>query len=187
MFLFICRRVIKAWSSGTGGAGIFGSLSYASLIAVGIPPQYTLLLFLVMPVLEAATFWVIRPLPMQMQKVSVATIELDLNLNEKPSPSVTQYGTGSRIEIKESKRNEFMKGLKRKLRLLPSVVKFMMPLMVVFICEYIIISGLVSKSFPKIDTFNELILLFSFDTRSWKWFMFAIRLWITNRSSGGFR
>lgn len=174
----IGRRVIKAWSSGTGGAGIFGSLSYASLIALGIPPQYTLLLFLVMPVIEATTFWLVLPSPKwKYQLPTVATMELDQNLNVKNSLGTTQYGTEPKTESKHQ-RNVFVESLKRKMRLLPSVVTFMLPLMIVFVCEYVIISGLVKNThyFCRYDfhstPFNQYI--HSVSIYSWKWFTFAI-------------
>ncbi|XP_017490141.1 PREDICTED: battenin-like, partial [Rhagoletis zephyria] len=37
------KNVVSTWSSGTGGAGVIGSLSYASLRALGVSPRDTML------------------------------------------------------------------------------------------------------------------------------------------------
>lgn len=46
------------WSSGTGGAGIIGSIAYASLTEphlANLSPQTTILIMLVMPLILALT------------------------------------------------------------------------------------------------------------------------------------
>lgn len=45
--------MVSAWSSGTGGAGVVGALSYALLQRLGM--KTTLLLMLVIPVLTAVS------------------------------------------------------------------------------------------------------------------------------------
>lgn len=50
----IGRDVVSTWSSGTGAAGLFGSLSYAGLIAAGLSPRTTILVMLIIPILLAA-------------------------------------------------------------------------------------------------------------------------------------
>lgn len=85
------------------------------------------------------------------RKLSIATIELDMNLNVRGLAAATQYGTQQTQNITsptgKAKTNGFREELKRKLLFLPSMLKFMMPLMFVFICEYVIISGLVRALF----------------------------------------
>lgn len=50
---FFFRNVISAYSSGTGGAGLFGALSYAGLTTAGLSPRNTLLSMIVVPVIMA--------------------------------------------------------------------------------------------------------------------------------------
>ena len=45
------RGQVSTWSSGTGAAGVAGSLSYAGLTAVHVSPRTTLLIMLVVPCL----------------------------------------------------------------------------------------------------------------------------------------
>ena len=50
----ILSAVISWWSSGTGGAGLLGSLSYLGLTQAGLSPQPTLLSMLGIPILLLA-------------------------------------------------------------------------------------------------------------------------------------
>ncbi len=49
--------VISFWSSGTGAAGLLGSMSYALLTTIGLSPKNTLLVMLIIPFAMALTFW----------------------------------------------------------------------------------------------------------------------------------
>lgn len=51
---FLLRAVISWWSSGTGGAGLLGALSYLGLTQAGLSPQHTLLSMLGVPALLLA-------------------------------------------------------------------------------------------------------------------------------------
>ncbi|XP_067647989.1 battenin-like [Eurosta solidaginis] len=53
------KDVVSTWSSGTGGAGIFGALSYTILIDLNLTPKQAMLVFLYVPTLEALAFWII--------------------------------------------------------------------------------------------------------------------------------
>ncbi|XP_035229994.1 battenin-like [Stegodyphus dumicola] len=65
---FFEKDVVSTWSSGTGGAGVFGALSYASLHFV-LDTKYILLVMLTIPVLTALVFWIliIHPVPVKCQ------------------------------------------------------------------------------------------------------------------------
>ncbi|XP_050414626.1 battenin isoform X4 [Patella vulgata] len=54
---FFDRNVISTWSSGTGGAGVFGSLSYAGFTSAGVSPRTTVLLMVVVPVIMAVNYF----------------------------------------------------------------------------------------------------------------------------------
>lgn len=51
IFNFLCRNVISVYSSGTGGAGIFGALPYAGLTSASLSPRKTLLVITMVPAL----------------------------------------------------------------------------------------------------------------------------------------
>uniref|UniRef100_A0A8D3CAC5 Battenin n=1 Tax=Scophthalmus maximus TaxID=52904 RepID=A0A8D3CAC5_SCOMX len=48
--VFFTRDVLGGWGSGTGGAGVAGAFLYSGLTQVGLSPQITLLIMLVIPV-----------------------------------------------------------------------------------------------------------------------------------------
>ena len=55
---FPSRNIIASWSSGTGGAGLFASLLYATLTAV-LKPRSVVLIMLFVPFLMAFSFFVV--------------------------------------------------------------------------------------------------------------------------------
>uniref|UniRef100_A0A8C0RUW2 Battenin n=2 Tax=Canis lupus familiaris TaxID=9615 RepID=A0A8C0RUW2_CANLF len=60
---FYPRAVISWWSSGTGGAGLMGALSYLGLTQAGLSPQHTLLSMLGIPALMLASYFFLLTSP----------------------------------------------------------------------------------------------------------------------------
>ena len=52
----LCRNCVSTWSSGTGAAGLFGSLSYAGMTSAGLSARVSLLVILVVPAVMAVTY-----------------------------------------------------------------------------------------------------------------------------------
>ncbi|XP_047365002.1 battenin [Vespa velutina] len=113
------KEVISTWSSGTGGAGIIGALSYASL-SMWLNTSETLLLMLIVPLIQAITFWFILVHPSQT------------------NIPITKDGIDSQEHIIELPRKSF----KDKINLLPGLLKYMIPLGFVYFFEYFINNGL---------------------------------------------
>ncbi|XP_060537468.1 battenin [Cylas formicarius] len=109
---FYQRNVVSAWSSGTGGAGVIGALSYSLLQYFGM--KTSLLIMLVVPASMAISFWIILPKPMTDQ----IPTEFDEEKIEIPHP-----------------------GFLAKLRLIPRVLKYMIPFALVYLFEYFINQG----------------------------------------------
>lgn len=124
-FLFPKRSVIGCWSSGTGGAGIFGSFSYAALITLGLTPCNSMMIMEIIPILEGATFWLLLRKP---------------NKEQNPKPKCQQ---SSNDEERPNENDEIELSLSQKIRYIPSLFKYMIPLLCVFFCEYFINQGLV--------------------------------------------
>lgn len=110
---------ITAWSSGTGGAGIVGAFSYAGLRMI-MTTEDTLLVMLVVPVAEAAAFWLIMVEPHDI--------------------SVAKYALESQEEIIKAPAKSF----REKFALVPRLIKYIAPLGFVYLFEYFINQGLVS-------------------------------------------
>ncbi|XP_007452852.1 PREDICTED: battenin isoform X3 [Lipotes vexillifer] len=60
---FYPRAVISWWSSGTGGAGLLGALSYLGLTQAGLSPQHTLLSMLGVPALLLTSYFLLLTSP----------------------------------------------------------------------------------------------------------------------------
>lgn len=154
LFSPVPRNVISTWSSGTGGAGIAGSLSYAVMIGAGLTPKTTLLLMLIAPVLEAIAFWGILR--------HNNHIHVDENSSSSKRPSTvtngSSAGTNSRDQVSEKagadmeqsypsdgSELEPLTGFKSKMRYVPKLLIYMVPLTLVYLLEYFINQGLVIR------------------------------------------
>lgn len=128
--------MISTWSSGTGGAGIAGSLSYAALIQIGLSPVATLLVMLVVPALEAVTFWGILRKPEEVvPRESVTSKNSTVSSNDIAKVESNQQNG----DFEE----ESLVGFKNKIRLVPQLMVFVIPLTTVYCFEYFINQGLV--------------------------------------------
>lgn len=112
--------MISTWSSGTGGAGVIGALSYASLTTV-LSIENTLLVMLIAPLLQAITFWCVLKHPAHT------------------GISITKNGTESQEQIIQISE----KSIRDKINLVPGLLKYMIPLGLVYLFGYFINQGLV--------------------------------------------
>ncbi|KAH1023038.1 hypothetical protein HUJ04_012320 [Dendroctonus ponderosae] len=135
---FYKKNVVSAWSSGTGGAGVIGALSYTLLERIGM--QTTLLVMLIIPAMTAISFWIILPKPSEEDIAEALEIQTKINEDELKSP-------------KES----FIK----KIKLLPGLMKYMIPFGLVYLFEYFINQG----TFEIIQIPNSLIA----ESSQYKW------------------
>lgn len=125
------KNVISAWSSGTGGAGLFGAVSYAGLTAMGLSPQKTVLTMLIAPGLMVLSFYFLLDHPQQdsFQCLSLKPLS-DASNTESEVSLLTMPNTLDVLTLKE------------KISFIPSVLKYMLPLGLVYIAEYVINQGL---------------------------------------------
>ncbi|XP_971061.2 battenin isoform X1 [Tribolium castaneum] len=112
---FYDKNVVSTWSSGTGGAGVIGAVSYSLLQQLGL--KTTLLVMLLVPGMMAVTFYIILPSPEVMDEND---IQADVNNEEIKNP-----------------KEAFMKKLKH----VPSLFKYMIPFGLVYFLEYYINQG----------------------------------------------
>lgn len=126
------RNVISTWSSGTGGAGIAGALAYATLITLGFTPKTTLLVMIIVPAIEAVAFYGLLRTPQTIPR------------NDSTVSTITTGTTDTAVEVGYKDDEKPLTGLGSKLRYVPSLMKYIIPLSLVYLFEYFINQGLVS-------------------------------------------
>lgn len=137
--------MISTWSSGTGGAGIIGALSYATLTSFGITPVNTMLIMLIVPFIEAGSFWIILRKPYQKD---CTTDSRTTSMTASTAEIKDVQLTATAIAVSKSSDLDDMEkpltGVASKIRYLPSLFKYMIPISLVYFLEYFINQGMVS-------------------------------------------
>ncbi|KAK7799423.1 hypothetical protein U0070_006131 [Myodes glareolus] len=133
---FYPSAVISWWSSGTGGAGLLGSLSYLGLTQAGLSPQHTLLSMLGIPILLLASYFLLLTSPEAQdpggEDEAETAARQPLIGTETPASN-----PGSGWDLSFQERWTVFKGL----------LRYITPLVLVYFAEYFINQGLVSESF----------------------------------------
>lgn len=124
---------VSAWSSGTGAAGFFGSLSYWGLTHIGLSSKQSILAMLIMPfVMLFAFFWLI----VEEDETTSAL------LNENQSQ---QIQTDQNVQM----------NLSIKFKIFQDVLKYMIPLGLIYMFEYFINQGLSELLYFKNSVFDH--------------------------------
>jgi battenin len=144
---------LSGWGSGTGAAGIGGSLIYAALTTLaGVSPRTTILIMLFIPVLLAISYIFLPP----FEKVDdVGPIVNPLYGDENPDEtgnnrssnenftfSFSFAGTTSENSENKSSDGLFDGKFLENIKLLKTLLKYMIPLFLVYFAEYFINQGL---------------------------------------------
>uniref|UniRef100_A0A915LQI1 Battenin n=1 Tax=Meloidogyne javanica TaxID=6303 RepID=A0A915LQI1_MELJA len=152
--------VISFWSSGTGGAGIFGSLAFAALTdhrMLGLNAKQALLTMLVVPTILALTYGFLLQSPPSTHRVwlrwpSFNGMNISIFGRRRTgfSSTTTESFTssaeddlqrllhGDRLDARQTLR----KNVWRKIRMAKPLLRFMVPLAIVYFSEYFINQGL---------------------------------------------
>ncbi|KAB1263404.1 Battenin [Camelus dromedarius] len=128
---FYPRAVISWWSSGTGGAGLLGALSYLGLTQAGLSPQHTLLSMLGIPALLLASYFLLLTSPGLQDpggEEEADTAARQPLINSAAAES--KPGSSSHLSLQE--RWTVFKGL----------LWYIVPLVLVYFAEYFINQGL---------------------------------------------
>ncbi|KAK2501505.1 hypothetical protein MC885_013289 [Smutsia gigantea] len=138
------RAVISWWSSGTGGAGLLGALSYLGLTQAGLSPQHTLLSMLGIPALLLASYFFLLTSPEPQdpggdEEAETAARQPLIN-NEVPQ---SKPDSSSDLSIQE--RWTVFKGL----------LWYIIPLVLVYFAEYFINQGLFELLFFRNTSLNH--------------------------------
>ncbi|XP_055904115.1 battenin-like isoform X2 [Eupeodes corollae] len=111
------KNTLSTWSSGTGGASLFGAIAYAGLVALGMSNRDTMLIMMSIPLLQCIGFWVILRKPRETKDIFLNSIEMTSDTKE-------------------------LVGYKEKVQYMGTLLKYMIPLLFVYFFEYFINQGL---------------------------------------------
>jgi len=123
---------LSGWSSGTGASGLIGSFAYAGLTSLGLKPRDTILSMLFVPFLMGFSYFI---LPSNNQKEDIDDNNVSNEQEETKSLIKNEpiFINTSVTDVKSD--NNFLKILK-------PLLKYMLPLFLVYISEYFINQGL---------------------------------------------
>ncbi|CAG5986553.1 unnamed protein product [Menidia menidia] len=147
--VFFSRTVLEGWGSGTGGAGVAGSFLYSSLIQGGLTPRVTLLIMLVVPLAMVVSYFGMlvpeHPLPQwrraDADRWAVGWEERQSLTQgaEQEEPEETsgpaEDGPGGALSFSE------------RLHVIRGLLRFVLPLGLVYFAEYFINQGLMEILF----------------------------------------
>ncbi|KAK5980559.1 Battenin [Trichostrongylus colubriformis] len=133
------KHTIATWSSGTGMAGLAGAFSYAGMTdarLLALTSTQAMLVMLVVPAVFAFTYYVVLVRAPSIRKISVV----------RPS----EWFTSSQSEIKVppnttddgSIQSQAQTSLIEQLKIVKGLLKYMVPMFLVYLAEYLINQGL---------------------------------------------
>lgn len=133
---FYPSEVVSYWSSGTGGAGLLGALSYLGLTQAGLSPPHTLLLMLSVPLAMLLSYYFLLVLPPTVPQWSWRACAPQ----QEPRPAAQQPLLGA--SPTKAGREAAELTLQDKARIVKGLLKYLLPLALVYFAEYFINQGL---------------------------------------------
>ncbi|XP_069380688.1 battenin [Paralichthys olivaceus] len=142
--VFFTRDVLGGWGSGTGGAGVAGAFLYSALTQVGLSPQLTLQIMLVVPfAMLISYFSLLVPPPSLPQWKSRRTEYAAVGSEESQG---LMDGAEEEEQEKSTPVTEAVSTgpltFTEKLHVIKGLLKFVLPLGLVYFAEYFINQGL---------------------------------------------
>ncbi|XP_034279277.1 battenin [Pantherophis guttatus] len=148
---FFNSAVVSAWSSGTGGAGLIGALSYLGLTQAGLTPQDTLLFMTIVPVIMLASYCFLLAPPPQAPRCGWGVCKP----KSPRAPSVIQQPLlGDRLTLPQMTQKPQLT-LQEKEQVAKGLLKYLIPLSVVYFAEYFINQGLFELLYFQNTTLNH--------------------------------
>lgn len=126
------RSCISSWSSGTGGAGLIGTISYSTMKQIGISNKKLMLCMISVPIFEAMIFWGL----LRHRKIAKRTSEC----------KETTENEDENNDVEEQKIDLSAPTIMDRIRFIPKLLKYMIPLFIVYFSQYFINQGLVSET-----------------------------------------
>ncbi|KAI1884678.1 hypothetical protein AGOR_G00228890 [Albula goreensis] len=133
--VFFNRSVVGGWGSGTGGAGVAGALLYSAFTQAGLSPRVTLLVMLVVPAFMAISYFFLLEFPHLSRS------------GEETRPLLREDPDEAEGKKREERGHTGELNCREKINILKGLLKFVIPLAVVYFAEYFINQGLLELLF----------------------------------------
>ncbi|XP_071975688.1 battenin isoform X2 [Engystomops pustulosus] len=128
---FFYSDVVSYWASGTGGAGILGALSYLGLTEAGLSPRSSLLVMLIIPAVLWISYFVLILPPSVLPRWRFPV-----------GHSLVQTSDQRPLLADASSETSSPRTMANKWKIIKSLLKYMLPLSIVYFAEYFINQGL---------------------------------------------
>ncbi|XGW24554.1 hypothetical protein V3C99_006185 [Haemonchus contortus] len=153
-------QVVSMWSSGTGGAGIVGAMTYAVLtdpLMLHLSPHTALYSMLIIPLIFAYTFWFVLDLPQSVHRVKVCDPKTYVvrYRNDRVAQSRRRSASSESeierplLDVEDERETRGLTpeppqraGFYHEFRYIKPLFKYMIPLIIVYFAEYFINQGL---------------------------------------------
>ncbi|XP_055797829.1 battenin isoform X2 [Salvelinus fontinalis] len=142
--VFFSRDVLGGWGSGTGGAGVAGALLYSALTQAGLSPRNTLLIMLVVPVAMVISYFFLLVFPPSFPQWKCREVE-SVRGGDSQSRRPLLDDTDEEEEREKGAEEDKVTGpltFIEKLHIIKGLLRFVVPLGVVYFAEYFINQGL---------------------------------------------
>lgn len=141
-----------AYISGSGASGLTGALSYTTLIDAGFSPKSTLLLMLLVPLVFIIAFYSIK----EKNNANVSTFIPEASSS---TTSLLDDSLQQSTEIVEESSLNFS----QKILYIPKLLKYFIPMIINYLCEYTMNQGLVSFRLNKKNSTIEQQIFINFN------------------------
>lgn len=142
--VFFSRDVLSGWGSGTGAAGVAGAFLYSAFTQAGLTPQVTLWIMLVVPVILVVSYFCLLVFPDSFPQWarsetghSPSTVE---NFEERRALIVEEEDLETEVEQEDKHITPLT--FTDKLYIIKGLMRFIVPLGLVYFAEYFINQGL---------------------------------------------
>ncbi|KAF3699541.1 Battenin Protein CLN3 Precursor [Channa argus] len=141
--VFFTRDVLEGWGSGTGGAGVSGALLYSGLTQAGLSARVTLLIMLVVPFFMFISYFFLLVPPSLLPQWRSRETEYAVVGSEDRRQLMDESE-----EEEEQERSTIVERttgpltITEKLHVIKGLLRFILPLGLVYLAEYFINQGL---------------------------------------------
>lgn len=141
---------LSGWGSGTGAAGLIGSFGYAAMTSVGLKPKTVILIMIIVPIILIFAYIALPSISYTKNRKYRDDIYKNVSDN---SDTETEETPPMNRDTRDSRN--YKKRFFESLDLCRPLIKYMIPLFLVYFAEYFINQGLFELLYFKNSSFSH--------------------------------